>query len=112
MESKGFISLYSINSLIFVDPVQTQEECIPMKNVLSESLNLWSPFYLKKNPRNHRNSLKSHVSCYLEMQKSGHFNIFYHTFMGQINGEELQAFDFFSPQEETSKMTKICLKKG
>lgn len=97
MESKDFISLYSINSLIFVDPVQTQEECILMKNVLSESLNLWSPFYLKKNPRNHRNSLKSHVSCYLEMQRSGHFNIFYHTFISTNKWWRTSSIWFFFP---------------
>lgn len=72
------------------------------------------PFLCKKIlPRNHRNSLKSHASCYLEMQRSEHFNIFYHILRGRINkeGEELQVFDFFFPQEATSKITALIEKR-
>lgn len=75
---------------------------------------LVKPFLCKKIlPRNHRNSLKSHVSCYLEMQRSEHFNIFYHILRGRINkeGEELQVFDFFFPQEATSKITALIEKR-
>lgn len=115
MESR-FISLYSINSLTLVDPVQTQEKGIPTKNVLSFwEFELVKPFLFSKIfPRKHKNSLKSHVSFCLEMQRSGHFNIFCHTFTGQINkeGEELQVFDFFFPWEATSKITETWLKKG
>lgn len=58
---------------------------------------------------------KSHVSCYLEMQRWGHFNIFYYTFTGQINkeSEELQVFDdfFFSFRRQPIKLQRSGWKK-
>lgn len=114
MESR-FISLYSINSLTLVDPVQTQKKGIPTKNVLSFwEFELVKPFLFPKIfPRKHRNSLNSHISFCLEMQRSGHFNIFYHPFTGQINkeGEELQVFDFFSLGRQPLKLQKPGWKK-